>query len=187
MNKTCTMTTPLLSAFSLTMILFYCSSVAYSQVTSWEITEDYTIEFSGTKAEGTFRGLSGIILFDPDDLDASKFDVELEVNTISTGNKTKDKHARGESWFYAEKFPKIHFTSNKITSLQVGYEAVGDMEIRGVKKEVILAFSFFDEGKQGMFEGELKVNREDYGIEGNLFEFVVGDEFAVTIQLTADK
>lgn len=181
------MNKPQLSALSLVLILFCYSYVSYAQVTSWKITDDYTIEFSGTKAEGTFRGLSGEILFDPNNLQASMFDVELDVGTISTGNKTKDKHARGESWFYAEKFPKIHFTSNKITSLRVGYEAVGQLEIRGVKKEVTLAFSFFDEGDQGMFEGELRVNREDYGIEGNLFEFVVGDEFAVTIQLTADR
>lgn len=181
------MITPPLSSLSLITTLFCFSSVSFAQVTSWKITDDYTVEFSGTKAEGTFGGLSGTILFDPGDLEASKFDVELEVSTISTGNKTKDKHARGESWFHAEKFPKIHFTSTKITALQVGYEAVGDMEIRGVKKEVTLAFSFFGEEDQGMFEGELKVNRQDYGIEGNFFEFVVGDEFAVTIQLTANR
>ena len=71
--------------------------------------------------------------------------------------------------------------------MEVGYEAVGELEIRGEKKAATLSFSFFDEGAQAMFEGEIKVNRQDYGIEGNLFQFVVGDEFDVTIQVTADR
>ncbi|MEM9859336.1 MAG: YceI family protein, partial [Bacteroidota bacterium] len=159
----------------------------FAQVTSWTITDDYIIKFSGTKAEGTFKGLSGTVLFNPNNLSESAFDVELDVSTISTGNKTKDKHARGESWFDVDQFPKIHFVSSEIRNLEVGYEAIGQMEIKGIKKEVALAFSFLDEGDKAMFEGELTVNREDYGIEGNLFEFVVGDEFAITIQLTANR
>ncbi|MEM6522333.1 MAG: YceI family protein [Bacteroidota bacterium] len=158
-----------------------------AQVTTWKITDDYTIKFAGTKAEGTFSGLSGQIQFDPDKLNDSKFDVELEVATISTGNKTKDKHARGASWFNAQDFPKIYFVSKKIRALQVGFEAIGDLRIKDVKKEVVLSFSYFDEGNKAMFEGEMKVNREEYNIEGNLFSFMVGEEFDVTIQLTASK
>ena len=172
---------------SIIFLLLVACFTSNAQVTAWNITDDYTIKFAGTKAEGTFQGLTGEILFDPNDLEDSKFDVEVEVSTISTGNKTKDKHARGESWFFAENFPKIHFTSNKINGLEVGYEAVGELEIRGVKKEATISFSFFEEGNTAMFEGEMKVNREEFGIEGNLFEFVVGDVFDVTIQLTADK
>ncbi|MEM7110157.1 MAG: YceI family protein [Bacteroidota bacterium] len=158
-----------------------------AQVPTWQITDDYTIKFAGTKAEGTFSGLSGQIMFDPNQLSGSKFDVELDVSTISTGNKTKDKHARGESWFAAEKFPKIHFTSSEIVSLEVGYEAVGELELRGIKKKATISFSYFEEGDKATFEGEMKINREDYGIDGNFFAFVVGDEFDVTIQLTADR
>lgn len=176
-----------LKLICLVVLLFISGSVSYAQVTKWSISEDYTIKFAGTKAEGSFRGLTGDIHFDPNNLADSRFDVQVDVSTISTGNKTKDKHARGESWFFVESFPKIHFTSKEIKSLEVGYEAVGELEIRGIKKEATISFSFFDEDNTAMFEGEMKVNREEFGIEGNLFEFVVGDEFDVTIQLTAGK
>ena len=81
-------------------------SLGLSAQTNYTITDNYSIEFSGSKAEGTLGGLAGAIVFDPTDLEASTFNVEVDINTISTGNKTKDKHARGDSWFDAAMYPK---------------------------------------------------------------------------------
>lgn len=55
----------------------------------WNIDPDYSIKFSGTRAEGTFSGLSGKIVFEPARLAQSSFDVEVDVNTIRTGIKPK--------------------------------------------------------------------------------------------------
>jgi hypothetical protein len=33
----------------------------------------------------------------------------------------------------------------------------------------------------------MNVNREDYGIEGNFFAFIVGEEFEVTLQVITTK
>ncbi len=150
----------------------------------WEIQEDYTVYFSGTKAEGTFRGLEGTIFFDPDNLNASTFNVSLDVSTISTGNKTKDKHARGDSWFDAISFPKIQFTSTQfIKKGSNEFEASGDLVLKGITKEIIIPFTFTRNADSGLFVGTMNVNREDFGIEGNFFEFVVGDEFKVDLEI----
>lgn len=167
--------------FTLLQLLTLTQSAAQEK---WEIQEDYRIYFSGTKAEGTFGGLQGIILFDPDNLQASKFDVSLEVATIATGNKTKDKHARGDSWFDADSFPNIRFVSTSIIKRDNNqYEAIGNLELKGISKEVNLQFSFTRTANSGLFEGDLKVNREDFGIEGNFFGFVVGKDFQVDLNI----
>ncbi|HBH05202.1 MAG TPA: polyisoprenoid-binding protein [Flavobacteriales bacterium] len=172
-------------------LLFICTLLlscnVEGQVASWKIIDNCTIKFTGTKAEGTFTGLSGQIVFDPRNLAESKFDVELDAASISTGNETKDKHARGESWFYTENFPKVYFTSDEIRPTKDGYETVGVLEMRGIKKAATISFSFSQKGDQGIFSGVMNVNREDYGIEGNFFAFIVGEEFEVTLQVITTK
>lgn len=37
--------------------------------------------------KGTFKGMSGIVNFDPNNLADSKFDVCIDATTINTGNK----------------------------------------------------------------------------------------------------
>lgn len=166
---------------------FFLSYNVNGQVSSWRINENHTIKFNGTKAEGTFTGLSGQIMFDPENLSESKFEVELDASSIATGNETKDKHARGESWFDTENFPKIYFTSDEIRPTKDGYETVGVLEMRGIKKIATISFDFTQKGEQGIFSGVMNVNREDFGIEGNFFAFIVGEEFEVTLQVVTTK
>lgn len=151
---------------------------------NWEIKEDYEITFSGTKAEGSFGGLKGTIQFDPNDLINARFNVLLEVSSIATGNKTKNKHARSENWLYAEVFPEIRFSSTQITKAPNGYVAVGQLDLRGVQQEVYIPFTFSNQGEEAVFQGTLQVNRKDFGIEGNFMEFLVGDEFKVKIRVS---
>ena len=165
------------------LISLHCSLTAFSQQ-QWQITEDYTIAFSGTKAEGTFRGLEGEIRFDPSNLGASTFDVSVDVGTIATGNKTKDKHARGDSWFDAVSFPKILFTSDRISRKNNNeFDAIGTLQLKGISKEMTISFTFSEEGNTGLFTGRMEVSREDFGIEGNFFGFVVGDDFVVDLKV----
>lgn len=155
--------------------------------TSWQIQEGYSIAFSGKKAEGTFSGLVGNINFDPQQLDLSAFEVSVEVSSIATGNKTKDKHARGKKWFGAETFPRIYFRSNRIQKTSDGYLAQGELEMHGVKKELTLPFTFTLSGDLGLFKGTMAVSRKDFGIMGNLFGFMVGETFEVKLSVPVQK
>lgn len=157
-------------------------------LSSWKIQENYTIEFFGKKAEGTFRGLSGLIYFDPDDLVASSFDVSLSVATIDIGNQTKNKHARGSNWLLTQSFPEIRLLSSHIEHSDSGFLLHGTLTLRGVAKEIQLPFDFIPgSASTGIFEGALMLNRKDYGIEGNFMEFLVGEEFEVRIRVPVKK
>ena len=149
----------------------------------WNIEKGYKINFSVKGAAGTFSGLTGTILFDEEHLNTSQFDVSVEVASILTGNKTKDKHARGEKWLDALSFPKISFVSSSITENGNGYEVTGFLDLRGVKKEISFAFAFTKNGEEGVFEGSFTLNREDYGIEGPFMAFMVGDEVKVNLKI----
>lgn len=155
--------------------------------TEWKIVNNYTIKFQSRNVEGKISGLKGQIHFNSDDLEHSNIDVTVDVGTIDTGNKTKDKHARGESWFDTANYPTIRFSSTVFNKLATHYGVSGTLELHGIKKLVTIPFEFKQEGTSAMFIGKFKVNRQDYGIKGNAFGFIVGDEISIEIQLPVSR
>jgi len=159
-----------------------------SFLVNWTISDTYRIYFEGSGAEGTFRGLEGTIRFSPDELANSHMDVRVSVATIDTGNKTKDQHARGDNWLYAEKYPYIRFVSESFRQTSSAYTVDGKLTLRGITKRISIPFTFGSEGSGKVFVGQFKVNRQDYGIEGPwLVGAAVGDEFVVKLRVPVTK
>ncbi len=151
--------------------------------TTWSIGEDYQIRFKGSRAEGTFSGLTGKIYFNPENLSTAEMDVKVKANTINTGNKTKDKHARGKNWFDAKTYPDITFKSKLFKKVKDGYEVIGQLNLHGITKEIVIPFTFEQSSEGGMFMGSFTVNRKDYGIRGPLLGVVVGNDFEVDLKV----
>ena len=154
---------------------------------NWNIDPNYSIKFEGSKVEGTFSGLAGKISFNPNDLMNSFIDVTVDANTIKTGNSTKDGHAKGEDWFHVAKYPKIKFTSQSFTKSGNAIVVTGTLELHGTKRQIQIPFTFSEAGSKGLFAGKFKLNRKDYGINGNFFGFTVGKDFEVTLNIPVVK
>ena len=168
----------------LVLVTLLLVASAFAVAGSWAIGPDYAIRFSGGKAAGTFSGLAGTITYDPADPAKAAIDVRVAAATNSTGNRLKDKHARGESWFDAEKYPTIRFQSTAIARQGAAYVARGNLTLHGVTRPVAIPFRFAPTAAgRGVFTGEFTINRHDYGIEGNFLGFSVGDEFAVELRV----
>lgn len=131
------------------------------------ITDQYRIEFSSENPSGSFSGLSGNIRFDENDLEASSFDVEVEANTINTGNGLKNKHAMGKGYFDVEQFPKIKFHSSKVSKTELGFEMIGILNLKGIEKEISFPFTYGPaEEFETVFKGNFEVDRLDFEIGG---------------------
>jgi polyisoprenoid-binding protein YceI len=153
------------------------------QLPDWKIASNYTIKFSGSKVEGTLSGLKGTIKFNENDLANAKMDIEIDVNTIKTGKDKMDEHAKNDSWFDAKKYPKITFKSLGFTKVATGYSVLGELTLHGTKKPVSIPFTFINKGKEAEFVGSFKMNRKDYGINGNMMGFMVADIFDVQLKV----
>jgi polyisoprenoid-binding protein YceI len=168
-------------------ILLFLSVLTFGlgQVSSgWTISSDYAVKFSTKKAEGTFDQLQGTIQFDPSKLSAAKFDVWVATNTIKTGNKTKDKHARGPKWLNAKEHPIISFKSSAFKETDKGYQVNGKLSIHGISKEVSIPFTFTNQ----VFAGSLMVDRQEYGIEGPfLFGGLVGNKIEINLRVPVTR
>ncbi|MGP8216973.1 MAG: YceI family protein [Bacteroidia bacterium] len=139
--------------------LLLSAFTAYTS-TTWKIASGYSIKFTSKDPSGVFTSFKGDIAFDENNLDASKFDVSIDVNSINTGNGMQNNKAKAADWFDADKYPVIKFTSSKIAKTATGYETTGTLDMHGVQKQITIPFTFTN----NTFAGSFNVNRIDYNV-----------------------
>lgn len=137
---------------------------AFTFAQNWTITDKYNIKFSSNDVAGIFKTFKGTIVFDEQTLTASKFDVTIDVASINTGNGLQNKHAKGDDWFDAAKYPLISYTSKSIVKAGAAYQVTGDLTMHGVTKQVTIPFNFKKAGAGATFIGAFTVNRSDFKI-----------------------
>jgi polyisoprenoid-binding protein YceI len=98
-----------------------------------------------------------------------------------------NEHAHTESWFNANKYPNITFKSLEIKKLNNGFSVLGELNMHGVKKALSFPFRYKQTDSGALFEGQFKVNRKDFGINGNAFGFMVGDLYTVDLAIPVKK
>ena len=141
--------------------LIFASAFTFISAQEWKVAEGSSVKFDGGDPSGEFTGLMGTVQFDEKDLAGSKFEMTLDVASINTGNGMKNTHAKSANWFDAEKYPTIAFTSSAISKTADGFEAVGTLEMHGVKKEITIPFTFVS----NTFSGSIEVNRMDFNLD----------------------
>lgn len=128
--------------------------------------------------KGTFKGMNGNIIFDPNNVASSIFDVCIDASTINSGNSKRDKHLKNEDFFEVDKYPSICFKSTQITKTKSGYITTGTLTMHGISKIIEIPFTYND----NKFVGEFKVNRFDYSIGEDTGTFMVGNEIDIKIE-----
>lgn len=149
-----------IKTFAFLLALITLSSFVFYKNIEWEISQEFLIKFSSSNPTGVFKKFDGSIIFDPNNLENSSFNLVLPVNSINTGNGMKNKHALSEDWFDEKKYPKIEFKSNSIYKVENKYNVEGKMTIHGVTKEMKIPFEFTN----NTFISSFKINRIDFNV-----------------------
>lgn len=130
----------------------------------WKIKDDFSIKFESKDPSGSFKDFKGTILFDENDLANSKFDVSIDVSSISTGNGMMNKKAQIEEWFNAAKYPQIKFASTKVEKSEKGYNIIGNLKIKGTSKATKIPVVYTKSGEGAKFSGSFNVKRSDFKV-----------------------
>ena len=148
-----------------------------------------------SSVRGEFEKVSGKILYDEADVTRSTADITIDTGSINTRVAKRDEHLRSPDFLDVAKYPKIAFKSKRIEKGADGtLKMTGDLTIRGVTKEVVLAVegptpAIKDPGGDLRVGGQAttKINRKDFGLAWNkVLEtggVVVGDEVEITIDV----
>ena len=148
---------------------------------------------------GQFKGVTGTVLWDDQDINNSTVDVTIDANTVDTGESKRDGDLKSANFFDVKNYPTITFKSTKIEKISAGkMKVTGNLTIHGVTKQVVLDV----EGPSGAVKdpwgntrvalnATTTVNRMDYGVKWNAKMdsggMVVGDEVNINIDLEMTK
>lgn len=137
-----------------------------SNATLWKVNEDaYSVKFTSKKFDGAFKGLKSELLFDENNLAASKLTATIDVNTINTGNGMRNGHAK--KGLDAKTFQTVKFESSSISKTASGYEATGNLTIKDVTKQIKIPFTFNKTVDGGVFAGTFSVKPTDYNVKAS--------------------
>src|SRR5690554_357642 len=163
----------LLSSFLL--LQFTSVAQAIDQSKSMVYFKIGNMGFSSVK--GTFSGFTGKVDFNPNQLSTAQIDVCIDAGSIDTRNKKRDDHLRSKDFFEVETYPKICFTSEKITKKAEEYIAYGKLQMHGVTQSVEIPLTL----KDNKLTGFITVNRFDYKVGENIGTFMAGTEVDIMI------
>jgi polyisoprenoid-binding protein YceI len=145
-------------------------AAAAQQAPGWVVNKaqselGFDSKASGQEFHGKFQRWDADIHFDPKALAASKVVVTVETGSMVSGDDQRDQTAQGEDWFAAAMFPKATFTSKSFKDLGGGkYEADGDLTMRGMTQSVALPFTLTITGDDAKMQGEVTLDRSQYGV-----------------------
>jgi polyisoprenoid-binding protein YceI len=126
-----------------------------------------------TKVRGTFDTFTGTATSGKN-LEGAAISVDIDAASINTRNEGRDGHVKSADFFDVENFPKITFKSTEVKAKgDDELEVTGDLTIKDVTKTVTIDFEFEGEvvdsfgATRAGFEGELEINRTDFGLTWN--------------------
>lgn len=118
---------------------------------------------------GYFKSFEGSVESTSDDFDGASVYFSAAIDSIYTNQSDRDNHLKSADFFDAANHPNLTF-SGKVAKNGGDYKLVGELTIRGNKKEVTLDVDFggvagdpYGQTKAG-FEIEGKISRKEFGL-----------------------
>ena len=144
---------------------------------------------------GEFSGVTGTVLYDPENPAKSTVETSIDATTIHTRDEQRDGHLKSADFLDVEKFPTITFVSTKVEKVDEGeWKVTGNLTIHGVTKEVVLdvegpaaeAKDPWGNTKSGV-EATTKIKRSDFGLVWNAAletgGVLVGEDVQISLEL----
>jgi polyisoprenoid-binding protein YceI len=146
----------------------------------------FTLKNFGFNTGGSFTGLQGAIVFDPQSTAGSSFDVSVDATSVNTDNNQRDNHLKEESYFDVKNYPRIRFVSTSIGPADNSghYTITGKLTIRNTTKEISFPFIATPMGDDYIFKGSFQLNRKDFGVGGSS---TISNNLTVSLTVLAKK
>jgi len=137
---------------------------------------------------GRFNAVAGELAFDEAKPENCKLGVEIDASTVDTNNQARDDHLRSPEFFSVKEFPKIVFTSTKVSKSGDKYAITGNLALHGVTKSI--SFSVEKTGSSDIavaggprvgFLARTTIKRSEFGMDTHLD--AVGDEVELTLSI----
>ena len=141
---------------------------------------------------GRFNDVNGTITFTPDKDQHFSFDINVDLESVDSGNEKLDAHLKSPDFFNAKEFGKMTFKSTEVERLgQTVWDVAGDLTMNGVTKPVVAVVRFTGTGevmgRRAGFEAEFDLKRSDFNQMYGIEKGVLGDQVRVVVAMEATK
>lgn len=141
---------------------------------------------------GRFNRTSGSVLLDPEN-GTGRIKIEIDSASISTGLPELEQHLRGEDFLDAARYPKIKFSSDRLSYADDKLMSVdGFLTLHGVTHPVHLTVDHFHCGLNMIAmkyvcgaNATTTIKRSDFGVDK--YAPALADDVKIEIQIEATK
>ncbi|MDY7395770.1 YceI family protein [Aureibaculum sp. 2210JD6-5] len=169
-------------------ILFFLSlcSVSAQEQSLGPPAIEFKIKNMGFYVDGTFNKVNISTNFDADNLDNSYIKGVIQVSSIDTDNKKRDKHLRTADYFDVEKFSTIKLTSTKIEKKSGNkYQLTAKLTIKKTTKTIVIPLEVRETKSLILFKSNFSINRLDYGVGES--SWVMSDTVKIEVNFVDKK
>lgn len=178
-------------------------ATGWAESAHWNVDQEHsTIGFRVahmvvSKTTGRFMDYTGFVEMDAEAGTLKAIEATIKMVSVNTNHEKRDTHLRNPDFFDVEKFPTMTYKMKSYKKNGDGYQAIGDLTLRGVTKEITLTGNFNGVTKdpwgntRAGFNAEGKLNRKDFGMVWNKTldsgGLVVGDEVHLHLDIECIK
>jgi polyisoprenoid-binding protein YceI len=146
---------------------------------------DFSGSFQGSPFQGRFNTWQAQIRYDPNALNQAKFDVTVDLTSVTTDDKDRDSALPGKDFFNAGQFPQAHFVTTGFRKQGNQIMADGKLTLRGITRPIRLPISFTASGKNATLDVHGSIKRLDFGVGGGQYAdtSVIGNDVKINAHL----
>lgn len=129
--------------------------------------------------KGKFTDFKGTIVLDNDVVKSAL--VEINVNTINTGNKNRDKSLKTDVFLHPEAYPLIRFESKDNRSSS---EINGTLTIKDTSNLAVVNYTTEFKNQFLILSGSYTLSREEFNLAFGSMNSLVSDKVKVQIKVS---
>jgi len=158
-----------------------------SAATTWNVVQDqsrlgFTATQQGGEFDGQFQRFKADMRFAADDLAHSRFDVTVDIASVDTGSRQRDRYLPGGEWFDTDQYPKATFETTSFQHVDGDrFKAEGKLTIKGNTHPITLPFTWTTQGDAARMEGDVTLDRSNYKVGTG--EWAAGDTVGLNVDV----
>lgn len=125
----------------------------------------FVATYEDTPFDAWFRSFDAQIRFAPGELDDASFDVRIDLASVDSNSRDRDRGMKQPEWLAADEHPVARFQSTRFEKISGNrFRAVGTLRLKDVSRSIGIPFTWEQSGGRAVLKAEAELSRGDFNI-----------------------
>jgi polyisoprenoid-binding protein YceI len=126
---------------------------------------EFIATYQNQQIPGVFRRFDVHVVLNPGTAPGNRLEVSVFLESADMNSADINHTIVKPEWFHAARFPSAKFESSEIVADgENHFLAKGTLSLKGMQRKIAVPFSWHETGQSASMNGELILNRADFGI-----------------------